>query len=319
MRTKIFKSMLITASLIITGFFSANAQLFYQNNNLFIGTKPSNWAGFNSNPKVVLGQNWAIEANGNYLDLRHNESSTTKRIIIDSLGNVGIGYAANPVLSYKLQISGTLAANGVQITSDEKLKRNISNLNDSRNNYLAKLLRLNGKSYEKQMSSDDEYMQEFGFIAQEMREVLPELVAEGKDGLLSINYIGLIPLLVESLKDLKQNLADLERRIEGSVTPRSSEIGTGNDLIPVPGAVLYQNLPNPSSVGVTIAYELPERYTSAYIFVYNMSGVQVKNYTLTNSPGEVRIAANELSAGTYIYTLVVDGQQVDNKKMIITN
>ncbi|MDR2914416.1 MAG: tail fiber domain-containing protein [Tannerella sp.] len=312
--------MLITALLSITSLFSINAQLLYRNNNLFIGPKPTNWSSYSSNPKIVLGQNWAIEANGSNLDIRHNESNTTKRILIDGNGRVGIGYTVNQTLSYTLQVNGTLSANGFQVSSDATLKRNITDLADTRYNYLDKVLKLSGKSYEKQISlSEKEYKQEFGFIAQEVREVLPELVQEDHDGLLSINYIGLIPLLVESLKDLKKDLAELENKINSKVAVRSADGETGNDLISVSGAVLYQNLPNPSSNGVTIAYELPKNFSSAYLYVYNMAGAQVKSYTLTGSSNEVKITANELPAGTYIYTLVVNGNKVDTKKMILTN
>ena len=50
-----------------------------------------------------------------------------------------------------------------------------------------------------------------------------------------------------------------------------------------------------------------------------MAGALVKSYTLTDSSNDIKIAANELPVGTYIYTLVVNGNKVDAKKMILTN
>ena len=310
-----FKKALITALLTMTSIFLVNAQLYYQNNNLFIGTKPANPSSYSNSPKVIFGLTWGIEATSNDLSFWQN-STATKRLYIDSNGKVGIGKIPT---TYSLEVIGQVSANGVVLTSDEILKRNITNLSDPRYNYMAKLLKLNGKSYEKQISSSDEggYKQEFGFIAQEMREVLPELVEEGADGLLSINYIGLIPLLVESFKELKQDLAELENRVNNAVKARSSGGETDNEFIPVPGAVLHQSLPNPSSIGVTIAYELPENFSSANLYVYNIAGAQVKNFTLSRSPNEVKIAAHELPAGTYIYTLVINGNKVDSKRMIL--
>ena len=45
---------------------------------------------------------------------------------------------------------------------------------------------------------------EYGFIAQDVKEVFPDLVFEDKDGYLSINYNGLIPILVEAFKEQKK-------------------------------------------------------------------------------------------------------------------
>ena len=48
-------------------------------------------------------------------------------------------------------------------------------------------------------------------IAQEVREVLPHLVHEGEsDDTLSVNYLGLIPYLIEEIKELKKQIAELK-------------------------------------------------------------------------------------------------------------
>ena len=55
--------------------------------------------------------------------------------------------------------------------------------------------------------------QAIGFIAHELQEHYPELVTGEKDGenMQSINYIGLIPILVKEIQDLKKRIAQLER------------------------------------------------------------------------------------------------------------
>jgi hypothetical protein len=82
---------------------------------------------------------------------------------------------------------------------------------------------------------------------------------------------------------------------------------------------LYQNNPNPFSVDTEINMVLPETAGSASIIVYNLEGKQVKQL-LVKGRGKVSttIFGNELNAGMYIYTLIVDGKSVDTKRMILT-
>ena len=67
----------------------------------------------------------------------------------------------------------------------------------------------------------DEDLVLVGVLAQEIQEVFPELVKTNKEGLLSVNYQGLIPVLINAVKEQQQNLekvqkekADLEARIQ---------------------------------------------------------------------------------------------------------
>ena len=350
-RIILIKTTLILTLLTFTCISSLKAQLFYQDNHLFIGQKPLNWTTVDNGPQTFIGPEWGIgyyEAGLNFYRPLGASAWGNYKMFIDDSSRVGI--ARKPV-TYALEVNGSVwTTSGLLIASDKRLKRNISNLSDVRYGYLNKLLKLEGKTYEKQISSSegnaDEvakmvkgglinsedasevlaslnknnptiYKQEFGFIAQEMQELFPELVEEGNDGILSINYIGLIPLLVESFKDLQNQISEIESLMEGTISTRIEE--TDNELIPIPGAILHQSVPNPSGIGVTIDYELPESYVSANIFVFNVSGFQVKNFSLTGPSGQVKIAINELPAGNYFYTLTIDGQKVDTKKMVLTN
>src|SRR5258708_40353584 len=55
-----------------------------------------------------------------------------------------------------------------------------------------------------------------GLIAQEVQPILPELILEGtdKDRLLSMNYLGLIPVLVKSLQEQQQQIETQKKQIE---------------------------------------------------------------------------------------------------------
>ena len=84
-------------------------------------------------------------------------------------------------------------------------------------------------------------------------------------------------------------------------------------------AVLLQNTPNPFTTDTKIEYILPQTAQSAYLYIYNMNGVQVQAYTLNNNgKGEVIVSAGQLEAGMYFYSLIVDNSVVDTKRMILT-
>ncbi len=97
------------------------------------------------------------------------------------------------------------AMQGITTGSDERLKNSIMPLVAS----LDKVRQLQGVSY--LLDSDAEQKTQVGFIAQEMKQVVPEVVHEGRDGYLSIAYGQLTPLLVESVKTIDSRVEMLEQ------------------------------------------------------------------------------------------------------------
>jgi len=63
---------------------------------------------------------------------------------------------------------------------------------------------------------------------------------------------------------------------------------------------------------------LPERLHAAQLIVYTIDGRQVKSFALNNGVNQVTINAGTLSAGQYMYSLVVDGKKLITKNMVIT-
>ena len=85
-------------------------------------------------------------------------------------------------------------------------------------------------------------------------------------------------------------------------------------------ARLYQNIPNPFTGETVIGYYIPESARSAYLRFMTATGVVAKAISLSAfGEGAVSISANELSAGVYFYTLVVDGQIVNSRQMVVGN
>ncbi|OJJ20905.1 hypothetical protein BKI52_10010 [marine bacterium AO1-C] len=105
-------------------------------------------------------------------------------------------------------------ANNVKLTSDLRYKKNVRDINTEITTRLAQLrgTTFEWRADEFQRKSFSEGTQ-IGFIAQELKKVYPELVSEDKDGHLSINYQGIIPILVEAVKDLNQQNQSLQSRV----------------------------------------------------------------------------------------------------------
>jgi len=52
---------------------------------------------------------------------------------------------------------------------------------------------------------------EYGVLAQEVQKEFPEMVMKGNDGYLRVDYIQLIPVMIEAIKELKQEIDQLKQ------------------------------------------------------------------------------------------------------------
>ena len=349
---KIIFKVAVATLLSVVSFSSVKAQMYYQDSHLFVGQKPTNHTNVGPDPQVFIGPEFGIEFFDGGLNFwRPNPVSNwgNYKLFLDASGRFGIG---RKPANYALEVNGQIWTSvNLLITSDGSLKRNITSISESRTTkYTDNIYKLDGKIYEKQISSPegnaDEvarmvklgklspkdasvalddlnknnptvYIKEFGFIAQEVKELFPELVEESGDGLMAINYIGLIPLLVESLKELNKKVADLEKRTSDMPNTRFLD-ATDNTSISLPGAVLYQNTPNPFSDRTEIQFALPENTVNASIYIFNMQGTLLKQYPINSQQSYLAINGFELNAGMYLYSLIVDGKVADTKRMILT-
>ena len=100
----------------------------------------------------------------------------------------------------------TLAGN-LNVNSDARLKANIVSLGST----LAKLLQIDGKSYT--MKKDENKKQKIGVLAQDIEKVFPELVTES-NGIKSVNYQGLVPVLINALKEQQTEIDRLKTQEE---------------------------------------------------------------------------------------------------------
>jgi hypothetical protein len=137
-------------------------------------------------------------------------------------GNISVGKNLGATINAELDISGSIIANNIYIqnrgifngpvtaaayltSSDSNLKTNINNyepLDEAITNI--RTVRFNWK---------DSGKDDIGFIAQELKEVVPEAVAVNDKGYHYIEPTKIIPLLVNTIKDLKHKYQELENRV----------------------------------------------------------------------------------------------------------
>ena len=230
-----------------------------------------------------------------------------------------------------VKVVGTLTATTVTQTSDFRLKENIRQLEGGN---LSKLMDMNVvkyrfKNYEVNVGDtatvphyafDDDNpilkSDHYGLIAQELKEIYPELVEEAPDGYLSINYIELIPILIKSVQELKAKVDELEANRDRAPIRESESTQLNQFAFP---ATLYQNNPNPFTENTIVRCLIPKEVSSAVLYIYDMNGRQIDSMII-NERGEISltIEGGSLDAGIYLYSLITDGTLIDTKRMILT-
>ena len=142
-------------------------------------------------------------ADGNYTGSTPGVAFVVGNGDIDSAtGNAG----SNPSNAFSVNYDGSATLSGeLTVDSDARLKANITSLG----NTLSKLLLLDGKSY---TLKSDESVEKIGLLAQEIQRIFPELVKQSGDdeGTLSVNYQGLIPILINAIKEQQKELETIQ-------------------------------------------------------------------------------------------------------------
>lgn len=101
----------------------------------------------------------------------------------------------------------TVNAGTVNTTSDERAKDDITPITGA----LGKVQQLGGYSFT--LKATDE--KSSGVIAQEVQKVMPELVQEGAEGLLSVQYGNMVGLLIEAIKEQQAQIDELKQKLNG--------------------------------------------------------------------------------------------------------
>lgn len=292
----------------------------------------------------VLGIGRGVGNNSNY---RNYGVIGTVEINARGAGIVGITEGCAPPIDYvngsyagffygDVYLDGyTTAAYGIYNLSDMRLKTNdvlLSEIEKEGGNVLDNLKTLDVIEYELKLPGHEkrkteiEERRHYGVSAQELQKLYPNLVREGQDGYLTVNYTEMVPLLLRSIQELKQELDEVKGADYTAQKARLNNTCYDNEQandIEAAGVAtgnrLYQNSPNPFTERTEIRFSLADDAKNAYIYIFDMTGKTLKQIPVDASMQSVTMNGYDLSSGIYLYSLVVNGQEIDTKRMILSN
>lgn len=226
-------------------------------------------------------------------------------------------------------VSGTLTATNVVTPSDIRLKENVISIAESDGGKtLANVLGMNVIEYNykvreipeeekdtiKQVSISDALQKEkhYGLVAQELQTIYPSLVKEGEDGYLGVNYVELVPVLIRSIQELNEKIEALEKGASRRSTTTLEIDGAISEN------VLYPNTPNPFKDQSVIRFSLANNVQNAEICIFDMTGKTLKRIPVSSGSNSITINSYELGEGIFLYSLIVNGKEIDTKKMVIS-
>lgn len=201
----------------------------------------------------------------------------------------------------------------------------------------------------------------YGFLAQELQEVIPEAVRINSGGFHIVRYNAIIPVLAQAIQEIdkkvetlspatvnnllqenaqlkndiqnlqaeneemKAQLNQIQAMLENMNTNMqtcclSAKTTESIELTPSDTKTyLMQNAPNPFYHKTLIQYYVPETAGSALLEINNMEGRVVFSEPIAQKGvGIYTLSGNKLTAGTYLYSLRIDGKVVATKEMILT-
>jgi hypothetical protein len=245
---------------------------------------------------------------------------------ICNVGSIAYGVYGQSGTGWAGFFSGNVYSSGTYTGSDERLKENIQPVQ----NALDKVMKLEVKTYN--FKSEYNRMNlakgtQTGFIAQNLETIFPELVKTAADKsdpaapfeFKAVNYTGMIPVLTAAIQEQQRKIESLEAALSQCCSNYSTQKNdAGSSAVTPDKASLEQNAPNPFSDETTIHFYLPTNST-AVLKVMTLEGQQVLAEQISKSGyGEVRISGSTMAAGTYTYTLIVNGKAFESKIMVLT-
>jgi len=150
---------------------------------------------------TVIGQ---YNSSGSSATSANSFSTSAPAFVIGNGTSGSLSDAFKVMFNGDTTVSNDLTVSGdVVVSSDARLKSNIVSLGST----LSRLLLIDGKSYEMKGK------QKIGVLAQDIKEVFPELVTEDSNEMLAVNYQGLVPVLINALKEQDEKMKEQDDKI----------------------------------------------------------------------------------------------------------
>lgn len=165
----------------------------------------------------------------------------------------------------------------------------------------------------------------YGLELGSFEEKFPTLVSTDGEGNKYIDYVSLVPVLVASIQE-QQHIIESQNAIIEEIRTQlynmqetlHNLVKRSDSLATAANSYLDQNIPNPFDEGTSIGYYISTDATMATLYIFNMSGILIDALNITQfGTGSIDFDGSLLPEGMYVYTLVVDGNIADSKRMMI--
>jgi trimeric autotransporter adhesin len=175
-----------------------------------------------------------------------------------------------------------------------------------------------------------------GFIAQDVDKAARSIgydfsgVDKPKDDQQSfygLRYSDFVVPLVKAMQELsaqndslQQANAQLSQRVAQieQLLGLNAAAGQNSSTLALSSARLFQNIPNPFNQTTLINYYLPQNSGTAMIQITGANGETIRSIALNGTgAGQLSVQTAQLAAGTYMYSLIVDGNLIDTKRMVL--
>jgi hypothetical protein len=255
-------------------------------------------------------------------------------------GNIGI-YGKTGCCGYAGYFDGDVFTSGSYLPSDRKFKQNIADFTSA----MGVINKLQPKEYEYRHDGDYKLMnlpqgKHYGLIAQDLEQILPNLIKETKFDthvaehshlnpasgstpnaqenaqpaekieFKAVNYVELIPIIIKGMQELsKQNQElsakneELQKEIDelrGVKTGGTTGTAQQSATNLALSSASLDNYPNPVAGATTIRYNLPEGFRTARIIIADNNGKTIKQVQL-NTAGSGTVNIDASSLGSGTY------------------
>jgi len=269
--------------------------------------------------------------NGN-TNIDHRGSNS---LVFNNVDNANTFFSANNVAKFTVQVNKVQSEVNAfkpgggpwSAISDKRAKEDINTYKKG----LKEILSVNPVSYKYNVDflekDDQTYV---GVVAQDLQKVVPSMVKEYEytdiaakkhEGYLSVDPNEFTYMLINSVKEQQEIISNLQNQVN-DLSKIVSDLQVPNTntslLAGSTKAQLAQNTPNPLKNTTNIEYFIPNESNSANISIFDLNGKLIKSESILKTGlGNINLKIQDVSSGLYTYSLIVDGETIDTKKMII--
>lgn len=280
------------------GINNASTDTYYSLNakdwsGMYMTCKSSNFLQFDLTPA-----NPRIAGTGDEVAFYNTQTDTFNSIQVANVYNYSDARAKDDVRTLESGLSYVLSLRPVSYKwkHDEKVQSFSSNLDDAVPTVACGPM------------EDDKT--QYGFLAQEVEEVIPDAIKTDEEGHKMINYTAIIPMLVQAVQELQATVEAQAQKIEQLTNGKKMHIfdGTNNKIL--------NCSPNPTNGFVTISTQLDNDVKNAKIIICSLMGSREKELAISSQNPAASANISSLNSGIYIVSLFVDGKLADYQRLI---